>query len=100
MSFATRSPFVAGFEDLGLIKVAMQKWPCKSGHAKVDSGLSGFSARRMPRWPRDRMPDKQATSPEPQPGIQGEGSVFAVKGEKTLAELAQQFDVHPDQITS
>jgi len=27
-------------------------------------------------------------------------ALAAVKGEKTLAELAQQFDVHPNQVTA
>jgi hypothetical protein len=35
---------------------------------------------------------------EPHAGLQGEGIAAAVKGEKTLTDLAQQFDVHPNQI--
>jgi transposase-like protein len=27
-------------------------------------------------------------------------ALAAIKGEKTLADLAQQFDVHPNQITA
>ena len=45
-----------------------------------------------------RRQDEQATAPEPQPGVQGEVALAAVKGEKTLAELAQQHDVHPNLI--
>ena len=34
------------------------------------------------------------------PSFRAKVALAAIKGEKTLAELAQQYDVHPNQITA
>jgi transposase-like protein len=36
----------------------------------------------------------------PAPSFKAKVALAAIKGEKTLAELAQQYDMHPNQITA
>ena len=50
--------------------------------------------------PRIRSKHDQANPTDPRPVLQGQSGTGRVKGEKTLAELAQQYDVHPNQITA
>lgn len=44
---------------------------------------------------REGTGHEQKTAPEPHTGIL---ALDAIRGEKTLAELAKQHDVHPNQI--
>lgn len=46
---------------------------------------------------RARSDHDETATPDPQPGLQGEGGVAALTGEKMLA-VGQQFEVHANQI--
>jgi len=56
-----------------------------SGHA--DARESGETMKRRPR--RNHTP-----------GFKAKVALAAIKGDRTLVQLAEQFDVHPNQITA
>lgn len=43
--------------------------------------------------------DEQKTPPQPLSGVQGQGGARGGQGDKTVAEIAQKHDVHPNQVT-
>jgi len=43
--------------------------------------------------------NEQTSTLEPHSGIQAKETLAAFKGAKTLTEFAEQFDIHPNQIT-
>jgi len=50
--------------------------------------------------PRIRRDHEQTSAPESYAGLQGEGGACRHQGCRTLAQIAEQFDVHPNQVTS
>src|SRR5580700_4598228 len=48
----------------------------------------------------NRRDHEQTTPAEPLTGLQGKVALAAIKGDRTIAQLAEHFDVHPNQITA
>jgi transposase len=46
-----------------------------------------------------RSRDDTPSTPEPHSSLQSESGIGRIEGRQDAAELAQQFDVHPNQIT-
>jgi transposase len=55
-----------------------------------DSGVIAVNRRTRSRGPRRNH----------SPGFKAEVALAAVKGDRTIAQLAEHFDVHPNQIAT
>jgi transposase-like protein len=73
----------------------------RGGSGKSDNILRGFLPEVGERFRRESGVEKMKRSRRTHsPAFKAKVALAAVKGEKTLSELAQQFDVHPNQITA
>lgn len=62
----------------------------------TSGAIVGYDAIRMASRCRD---DEQTSTPEPHSGFQGEGGACRRQGRPNTG-MAEQFDVHPNQITA
>ena len=73
----------------------LERWPGKTGQR--DKWIFCLTAAMMPH---DRREMSRRPRRNHSPAFKAKVALAAMKGEKTLAELAQQYDVHPNQITT
>lgn len=73
----------------------------RSGPANLNTAISEDAApmgEDRARHDRSRG-HEQETAPQPLGSIQGQGSAGRRQGDKTVAEFAQQYEVHPTQVS-
>src|ERR1700685_1631875 len=64
---------------------------------RASTPVESFCEGAIGRESGDQMP--KPTRRNRTPACKAKVALAAIKGERTLAELTQQFDVHPNQIT-
>src|SRR6516225_7967158 len=73
----------------------------RAGFGNLHRAISGASARQRARLAREsgesmsRRPRRNHTS-----AFKAKVAIAAIKGDRTLVQLAEQFDVHPNQIST
>src|ERR1700722_2565191 len=72
----------------------------RGGRANSDSSISGKSAWERRECRRSGVTMTRRARRMHNPAFKAKVALAAIKGEKTLAELAQQYAVHPNQITA
>src|SRR5271166_2584538 len=84
------------FDEEQLLQLIEQR----GGWANLNRAISGFSARARQgcRGSGENMSRRARRTHSP--AFKAKVALAALKGEKTLAELAQLYDVHPNQITA
>jgi transposase len=77
------------------VRVRFQRWLGKTGHQLKWRFCSPLAIRWLGRGEQmSRRPRRNHTA-----AFKAKVALAALKGEKTLSELAEQFDVHANQIT-
>src|SRR3954466_8329149 len=83
-----------------LLEPAAGRAAHRAGWPNSDRSISGASAWGRGECRRSGVTMARRARRTHSPAFKAKVALAAIKGEKTLAELAQQYDVHPNQITA
>jgi transposase len=89
--------YFTGAGHVAMVLILSESWPRKS--AQNDRWSFCLTAGTL--WPANQeRPWQRRPRRNHTPAFKSKVALAAIKGDRTLAQLAEQFDVHPNQITS